>query len=180
MVDFETFSGIIAYLGEVKGWKLSDTSVRLLHNQVGDLVSDDDFAGKIANTILETDYAKPDAIVKEVKAFRRQQVASEARALPAGAPAGPTICPELAKFARLGQQLRDKNFYKHCPHGGCQSAAIGRPYCQCVADSFAEPLEAGWEAIAQAIVATPGGPVAAVMGQARPDPKERDVVWVDA
>jgi hypothetical protein len=143
-------------------------------------VDDDDFAGKIANTILEADYAKPDAIVKEVKAFRRQQVAANAKALPAGAPTGPTICPELAKFAKVGQRLREKNFHKHCPHGGCEVSAHGKPFCQCVADIFAEPLEEGWERLAEAIIATPGSLVATVMGQPRPDPKERDVVWMDA
>jgi hypothetical protein len=175
MVDFETFQGIVAYLGEVKGWNLSEASVRLLHNQVGDLVTDDDFAGKIANTILESEYVKPDSIVKEVKAFRRQQVAAQAKVLPPGTPDGPTICPELAKFARLGQQLRE-GMHKACPYGGCDLARQGKPFCQCVADSFAEPLEQGWETAAAAIA----NPVAAHLGTPRPDPKERDVVWVDA
>jgi len=172
MVDFEYFQGTVGFLAEAKGWQLSEKAMSILYTKVCELVDEDSLA-KVADLILNSDgYSRPDSLIQEVKACRRQQVSAQP-ALPPAAPQ-PSVCPEMDKFVRLTQQIQSRDLYKNCPYGGCQVGEIGKSKCQCVADSFAEALPDGWEDTARSRI----NPVAAALGGVpEPDPKEGDVVW---
>jgi hypothetical protein len=178
MLEFDWFEAMFQYLADLKGWKVGEKTPLFIYKQIAALVDNDTFE-RLAEGISNQDYAKPDSIIKAVKENRRTQALNGRPQLPAG-PARPEVSVELGKFMRFSHWLADKKKGKVCcPYDGCEVGKnLGQGHCQCFEDVWQQELAPGWD---KTLPIT--NPVAVAMGvnpHSMPDPKENDVVWVDA
>jgi hypothetical protein len=168
-VDFYPLISIVA---ESQGWRPLSDALKDLWLQTANRMPDDQVMA-LAMSFADTPGQKPADFFKELKSTVRRHMVETAAREPQVIPA-----PGSAEAIRARRAIAVVQRVKRegCPYGGCKPGKEpGQCHCYCFAEAWAEPITA--EERDSGPVANP---VAAVFGQAPPDPKELDVVWVDA
>jgi hypothetical protein len=173
-MDRREFEETLALVVDSQGWRPLGIQLKDLWWNTANRIDEQQFY-RLAMTFADTPGQRPADFMREMKAILRRQFA-ESRQPPKVAP--DTVSDEAIKFKRLKTFLGSR---RDCPYGGCQvSPDPGSGYCHCWAEVWSLPVtdeerETGaFENPLAEIFAADGG--YSVM----PDPKENDVVWLDA
>ncbi|MFH7241746.1 MAG: hypothetical protein ACHWZW_02745 [Spirulina sp.] len=158
MLSRSVFDEFFSFLSEVKLWRPGPNLGGLIYGRIAPLIDDQGFV-EVINAIAEQEFAKPDAIIREVKARRLREQQEQFVALPPGADKGPEICPEMAKFILYGKRLK-------------AARLMGQPLPSW--DEVAhEPTPDNWRDICTASLSSGRNPVEAVLGSVAEE------VWFD-
>lgn len=165
------FYPLISIVTESQGWRPLSDMLKDLWLQTAYRLPDDQVMA-LAMSFADTPGQKPADFYNSLKSAARRHLAETAEREPVVIAA-----PGSAEAIRARRAIAVVQSVKRegCPYGGCKPGSEpGKGHCYCFAEAWAEPITAE-ERASEPIT----NPVTAVFGKATPDPKERDVVWVN-
>lgn len=170
----QEFDEVIGIVAESQGWRSFSEALMGLWFNTASRIDEQEFF-RLAMTFADTPNQKPANFMREMKSLLRRQIADSRQEPEVEVDA---ISDEAIRFRRMKQFRAEQ---RNCPYGGCKisSDPAGGSHCYCWAEVWEQPITD--EERQTGAFNNPLAEVFSADGaySVAPDPKERDVVWVD-